>query len=404
MKHRPELDGLRGVAILLVVGAHAGVPGFAGGGGGAGVSLFFVLSGYLITSLLMAEKARNGRVDLRAFYVRRALRLFPALAAVLIVVAMLATTGLMPQAAREDTDYRVVILSVVGYVANWVAVAGQSIGILGHTRSLAVEEQFYILWPALLLAGLRIGRQRLALMLLLLIFLDTPYRFWLDLNGGFMHVFVGTDTRGDALLLGCVLAILESRWRVVVGWAGVGGVCALAALWPAEPGLGAQLLFIPAAAIASTLAVAGCPTMLAWRPLAFIGKISFGLYLWHGLIIWWNLPWPVAVPLSIGIACVSYFVLEQRFLRLKDRFGRAGHPPAATPTVAPPKRPARPVDAAGLGAAFWAAPAAAPGIMPRCTPSAGDAAHHAWPRSRRPAASRQGRGDPRSGSLPAAAP
>jgi peptidoglycan/LPS O-acetylase OafA/YrhL len=73
----------------------------------------------------------------------------------------------------------------------------------------------------------------------------------------------------------------------------------------------------------STLAVAGCPTILAWRPLAFIGKISYGLYLWHGLLIWWALPWPVAVPLSVAIACVSYFVLEQRFLRLKDRFGRA---------------------------------------------------------------------------------
>jgi peptidoglycan/LPS O-acetylase OafA/YrhL len=102
---------------------------------------------------------------------------------------------------------------VIGYVANWVAVAGQSIGMLGHTWSLAVEEQFYILWPALLLAGLRLGRSRLVLIVLLLVFLDTPYRLLLDLNGGFMHVFVGTDTRGDALLLGCVLALLETRWH-----------------------------------------------------------------------------------------------------------------------------------------------------------------------------------------------
>jgi peptidoglycan/LPS O-acetylase OafA/YrhL len=328
MKHRPELDGLRGIAILVVLGAHTGVPGFSEGGGGAGVTLFFVLSGYLITGLLLAERTRNGRVDLRAFYIRRALRLFPALAAVLIVVAALALTGLMPQAASEEVDYRIVLLGVVCYVANWVAVAGQSIGMLGHTWSLAVEEQFYILWPTLLLAGLRLGRQRMALIVLLLIFLDTPYRLLLDLNGGFMHVFVGTDTRGDALLFGCVLAILETRWHVTVGWLGLLGVAALAALWPADPGLGAQILFIPAAAIVSTLAVAGCPTILAWRPLAFIGKISYGLYLWHGLVIWWHLPWPVAVPLSIGIACVSYFVLERRFLRLKDRFGRAKPAPA----------------------------------------------------------------------------
>ena len=328
MKHRPELDGLRGIAILIVLGAHTGVPGFADGGGGAGVTLFFVLSGYLITSLLLAEKARTGRVDLRAFYIRRALRLFPALAAVLVVVAIIAAAGLMPQTAREGVDYRVVVLGVIFYVVNWVAVAGQSIGMLGHAWSLAVEEQFYILWPTLLLFGLRFGRTRLVLVILLLAFLDTPYRLLLDLNGGSMHVFVGTDSRGDALLLGCVLALLETRWHVAVGWAGLLGLALVAALWPGDPGLGLQIMFIPAAAIVSTLAVAGCPSILAWRPLAFVGRISYGLYLWHGLVIWWALPWPAAVPLSIAIACVSYFALERRFLRLKDRFGRARPGPA----------------------------------------------------------------------------
>jgi peptidoglycan/LPS O-acetylase OafA/YrhL len=335
MKHRPELDGLRGIAILVVLAAHTGMPGFADGGGGAGVTLFFVLSGFLITSLLLAERAKNGRVDLRAFYIRRVLRLFPALAATLVVVALLAITGLMPQSASQGVDYRIVLAGVVCYVANWVGVAGPALGMLGHTWSLAVEEQFYILWPTLLLLGLRLGRTRLALIMLLLVFLDTPYRLLLDLNGGFMHVFVGTDSRGDALLFGCVLAILETRWHVAVGWLGVVGVFVLAAFWPGNPGLGAHLLCIPGAAIASTLAVAGCPTILAWRPLAFIGKISYGLYLWHGLVIWWALPWPIAVPLCIGIACVSYFVLEQRFLRLKDRFGRARPVPTETPKPAP---------------------------------------------------------------------
>jgi peptidoglycan/LPS O-acetylase OafA/YrhL len=337
MKHRPELDGLRGIAILAVLGAHMGVPGFAAGGGGAGVTLFFVLSGYLITSLLIAERDEFGRVDLRAFYVRRALRLFPALAAVLLVVAALAVTGWMPQAAKEGVNYSIVLVGVVGYAANWVAVAGQSIGMLGHTWSLAVEEQFYIVWPALLLLGLRMGRSRLALAVLILVLLDTPYRVALDLNGGFMHTFVGTDTRGDALLLGCVLALLQIRWHAAVGWIGLAGVAALAATWPPDPGLGVQVLFIPLAAMVSTLAVAGCPSILAWRPLAFIGKISYGLYLWHGLVTWWALPWLVAVPLSIGVAIVSYFVLERRFLRLKGRLGKPRPllPPVAAPVPEP---------------------------------------------------------------------
>jgi peptidoglycan/LPS O-acetylase OafA/YrhL len=328
MKHRPELDGLRGIAILLVLGAHTGTPGFPPGAGAAGVTLFFVLSGYLITSLLLAEKGQAGRVDLRAFYIRRALRLFPALLAVLIVVAVLALSGAMPPEASTGTDYRVAILGVIAYVANWVAIGGQSIGMLGHTWSLAVEEQFYILWPTLLLLGLRLGRQRLALIVLLLIFLDTPYRFGLSLQGDFMRMGFGTDARADALLLGGILAILETRWHPVVGWVGIVLVCLVAAISPPdEPGMG--VVIIPLTAIACTLAVAGCPTVLAWRPLAFIGKISYGLYLWHGLVIWWHLPWTVAVPLSVAIACVSYFVLERRFLRLKDRFGRARPVPLA---------------------------------------------------------------------------
>ena len=256
------------------------VPGFADGGGGAGVTLFFVLSGYLITSLLLVEETRSGRVDLRAFYVRRALRLFPALAAVLIVVSALAIGGLMPQSASQGVDYRIVLVGVVCYVANWVAVAGQSIGMLGHTWSLAVEEQFYIVWPMLLLATLRLGRQRLAFLVLLLVFLDTPYRFLLDVNGGPMHVFVGTETRGDALMLGCVLALLQTRWRPEIGWMGLIGVGALAATWPGNPALGAQVMFIPTAAVVSTIAVAGCP--------AILGLAAAGLHRKDQL-------WPVSV-------------------------------------------------------------------------------------------------------------
>ena len=333
MRYRPELDGLRGIAILIVLCAHTDVPGFASGGGGVGVSLFFVLSGYLITSLLLGERDRAGHVDLRAFYIRRGLRLFPALAAVLIVVALLAILGLIPAAASQGVNYPLVELGVIGYMANWLVVAGQGIGLLGHTWSLAVEEQFYVLWPAILLVCVRFGRARLALLLLPLVLLDVPYRLLLDENGGFMHVFVGTDSRGDALLLGCVLALVATKWRPGLGWLGLAGVAVVAATWPGDPGMGAQILFIPIAAIVSTLAVAGCPAVLAWAPLAFIGRISYGLYLWHGIVIWWHVPWPIAVPLSIAIACASFYIIERPFLRLKDRYGRARTIPEPAPAI-----------------------------------------------------------------------
>ena len=334
MRYRPELDGLRGIAILVVLGAHTGVPGFSSGGGGVGVTLFFALSGYLITSLLLAERERDGRADLGAFYLRRGLRLFPALIAVLVVVAALAILGLLPAEATANVNYPLVELGVMAYVVNWLFVAGQNSGVLGHTWSLSVEEQFYILWPVILLAGLRfarVGRTGLTLAILVLVLLDVPYRLWLDLGGGLMHVFVGTDSRGDALLLGCALSLLQSRWSPWAGWLGLAGVAAIAATWPGDPGLGSQILFIPVAALVCTVAVAGCPLSLSWRPLAFIGRISYGLYLWHGVVIWWHLPWPVAVPLSIAIAIVSYYVIERPFLRLKDRIGRGRPVPGPVP-------------------------------------------------------------------------
>jgi peptidoglycan/LPS O-acetylase OafA/YrhL len=342
MRYRPELDGLRGIAILIVLCAHTGVPGFAGGGGGVGVTLFFVLSGYLITSLLLAERERAGRADLGRFYVRRGLRLFPALIAVLVVVAALAILGLLPAAATDNVNYPLMELGVMAYVVNWLFVAGQNSGVLGHTWSLAVEEQFYLLWPVILLAGLRfarIGRAGLVLAILVLVLLDVPYRLWLDLGGGLMHVFVGTDSRGDALLLGCALSLLQSRWSPRAGWLGLAGIAVVAATWPGDPGLGSQILFIPAAALVCTLAVAGCPAGLSWRPLAFVGKISYGLYLWHGVLIWYHLPWPVAVPLSIAIAIASYYVIERPFLRLKDRIGRSRPVPGPLPEALPKAPP-----------------------------------------------------------------
>ncbi len=319
LRHRAELDGLRGVAILIVLASHTHVPGFAYEGGLAGVTLFFVLSGYLITSLLVIEHARDGKVDLRAFYLRRALRLLPALYALLLVVAIgysfhawsLPTLGSLP----------IAVVAVTGYVANWVSISSP-LGVLGHTWSLAIEEQFYLLWPVTLLAGLRVlGPRRLAYIAILVAAFVVPWRIIVLEGYNYGRVFNGTDVHADALLLGCAAALLGLRLPSAIGWAATAGTVILGMAW-VTGGLG-QMAFLPVAAVLSLAAVAGCPAAFGWRPLAYVGRISYGLYLWHFLFVWWGWPFTLSIGVSLAVATASYRWLEQPFLRLKSRFSPA---------------------------------------------------------------------------------
>ena len=145
IQYRPELDGLRALAVVLVMGSHFNLPGFSSGGF-VGVTLFFVLSGYLITSVLVAERHAIGSVSLRRFYLRRAARLLPALAVLLVVVggSLVAMDAAGVAAAG--------VTSAALYVSNLAVAAGVNTGPLEHTWSLAIEEQFYLVWPAVLLA------------------------------------------------------------------------------------------------------------------------------------------------------------------------------------------------------------------------------------------------------------
>ena len=321
LAHQPELDGLRGIAVLVVLAAHARVTPVAAEGGLAGVTLFFVLSGYLITRLLIAERTTIGRVDLRAFYMRRALRLFPALGALLIVVLVGYAIGLWES---NRADLGVAIPAVILYAGNWVAATGASFGVLGHTWSLAVEEQFYLVWPVLLLLLLsRVSLRAVAVGAVLIAVLVTPWRLVLLMNGQLGWAFNGTDTHADALLLGCAIAILGTKLPATLGWLGVLGLIATSIVWIGGGGL---LIMVPLATIASALAVAGSPQALGWRPLAFVGTISYGLYLWHFLFIWSGLPAIVVVAASFAAAIASYYVVERPFLRLKDRWGTTSAP------------------------------------------------------------------------------
>jgi peptidoglycan/LPS O-acetylase OafA/YrhL len=295
--HRGEIQGLRAVAVLLVVLGHAGVPGLAGGY--VGVDVFFVISGFLITTLLVREHRRAGRISLARFYARRAVRLLPA-ATLVAVSTMVAAWLWLPPARMAGIAYDA--LATAGYAVNvrFAAVAtdyfaNPAPSPFQHFWSLAVEEQFYLLWPLLILVVVRRGR-RLAVVLGLLCaislaysqhrltgaYFDLPSRAW-ELGAGALLALRGDlgrmSTRGRALVSFAGLA--------AIGWAAVGYSATTA-----FPGVAALLPVLGAVAVIAAGPV-GAGRLLSLRPLQFAGTLSYGWYLWH---------WPLLVigPAVIG--------------------------------------------------------------------------------------------------------
>jgi peptidoglycan/LPS O-acetylase OafA/YrhL len=347
--YRSELDGIRGISILLVLGHHF-VPSFIRGGF-LGVDIFFVLSGFLITSLLTEEHDAFGFINLRRFYVRRVLRLLPALFAMLILVC--AYVWLFQDAERSGAAFQGAALSV-GYVSNWIQAFRRdvAIGPFGITWSLAIEEQFYMLWPILLwlaLASLNRSRRKWLLSVLgASILMIGIWRAGLFLGGSSIwRLYYGSDTRSDALLTGCLASLLlswgfltkTSRLRrpfltlAIVSLIGMTIEVAIAHPtddWLYAGGATVRSLMLGVTLISLCL---WCPpiliSVLRCRSLVWFGRISYGLYLWH---------WPVflltnpglgirsvparltAAVLAIGLAAISFYVVEKPSLALKKRF------------------------------------------------------------------------------------
>jgi peptidoglycan/LPS O-acetylase OafA/YrhL len=382
LSYRPALDGLRGVAVLLVVVYHAHerlLPG-----GFLGVDVFFVISGFLITTLLVQEYDARGRVGLRSFYIRRGLRLLPALLLMLAVYCLLASLA-MGGALDHLADSGIALF----YMANWTRALGFFRPMyLGHTWSLSVEEQFYLLWPLLLLLLLRSARSRwvVAFVPLGIALVSWAHRYNLSVAGSsFNRTFNGLDTRLDGLMLGCAAGVvvasglLNGRARAalqsslaVLAPLALGLLCYLAAtiVLAATDTFRGWLAVISAAALFPVLqgalgaATSPLNTLLSVRPLVWLGRISYGVYLWHyplfrymlhemNLSPWWTLLAGTAI--SLAAASASYYFVEKYFLRFKDRFepraemeaaSRAPNPEGGAALASPPRTSPDPLNPA----------------------------------------------------------
>ncbi len=325
-RYVPALDGVRALAVVAVLAFHGGMPWARGGF--LGVDAFFVLSGFLITSLLVAEWQQTGRLALGAFWGRRARRLLPAL---LLVIGVLAVAAPMLFPAAEIGLLRGDGLAALFYVANWRMIMRggdyfaqtAAPSPLEHTWSLAVEEQFYLVWPlllALLLARTAAAANRRAALRRVLVccvvgalasavLLAMAYD---AMDPG--RAYYGTDTRGASLLIGAGLAVVLARhrprdagWvpspavRRALGVLAAGAVLVLAWAWTHADGGDSWLYRGGLAGLAVAVAVVlahvtlmprGWPArLLALTPLVLLGRISYGVYLWH---------WPVFIAVSAG--------------------------------------------------------------------------------------------------------
>jgi peptidoglycan/LPS O-acetylase OafA/YrhL len=335
------LDGMRGLAVAAVLCFHAEL-GFAPGGF-LGVSAFFTLSGFLITRLLLTERTRTGGIGLGAFWARRARRLLPAAG---VALAGVMAYGLTVATDDQLRDLRGDVLSAGGYVANWHFYASgshyselfEAPSPVLHFWSLAIEEQFYLLFPLLVVGALALGRGRvhvLAGALGVATVASIGASVWL--NDDVSRVYYGTDTRVAELLLGALLACTLTRWRIpetgvgrqLVSGAGLLALATLGFLWATVEQSDAWLyrggFALHAALVVVVLVAALSATPLAKglnvRPLVGLGLISYGVYLYHWPIFLWLSPdrtgldtaplFALRVAVTLGAAIASYRYLEQ---------------------------------------------------------------------------------------------
>ena len=362
--YRPALDGVRAVAIALVFFHHTAyhlIPGWRDElfpAGFLGVDLFLALSGFLITTLLLERHGRESHPIAR-FWARRGLRLMPAALVLLTVNFIFAALF-----DKDVADSLRSFAAVLTQSTNWAETNGVGISAaIVHFWSLAIEGQFYLVWPLVLFGALRLGASRGQLLagVLTAAVLAAAWRarLW-DTGHGWLEIYLRTDARADSLLFGVALALLPydrvvtrigPRARSLLGAASLVGIVLAAQL--VDPST--ELLYLggfTVVALLSTVLVAvalqpSALTVLLTAPaVIYLGRISYSLYLWHlpvfDVVAQHTKSWPAAarIPvgwaIALGAAAASYHFVERPALRLKSRLGRRGaRAPALQPNPLP---------------------------------------------------------------------
>lgn len=356
LAHQPALDGIRALAVIAVVLYHdcvnrprdRWVPG-----GFLGVDVFLVLSGFLITGILLTNRERTGRTATKEFWIRRARRLLPAL---LVMLLFAAAYGYFASPKWELASLWSQTVATMLYVENWFTLYGTpGRAPIAHTWSLSIEEQWYFVWPFLLAGLLVLSRNRRRPLILAITGLTVASAIFMAITfarGGWAHGYYSTFSRAGELLLGCLIAValrespvIRNRTaRIVVE---VGALVALGYLaWqfrfatPFDPGLyrgGFYLVAVATAVIIVAALQPGSPVvrpMFGWRPLAAVGLVSYGVYLYHVPLFRWMSPeatglstWPLlgarlAVLAAMAIASYRLIEMPVRNGRLQGREGR----------------------------------------------------------------------------------
>jgi peptidoglycan/LPS O-acetylase OafA/YrhL len=345
----PELDGLRGVSILLVIVSHFGFGDLVPGG--LGVTIFFFISGFLITRLLIAEYNQAGRISLRAFYARRFLRLAPALLTMLTIVTIV--WGLLGNPISDKQ-----IFAAIFYMMNYYYIfGGEAVLPLGPLWSLAVEEHYYLIYPVIFLLFWRFqSRFLLGLICVSLGVLFWRYLYVVYLHGGQAHTYYATDSRIDSILYGAILSVLIEtkgsittylRQNPIFAWLGFFTII-LTLVYRNEvfretlrysiQGIALVPIFL-SILFSSRVEIARRP--LQWPLLIWVGKISYSLYLWHEAafsfvdsvmpIRFAAANYPTAAILSFALAALSYYGVEYPTRKVRKLFSRqAVLPPQGT--------------------------------------------------------------------------